>query len=257
VKALILLAVALPAFAGDLERFLDVKLDYTPRNAACLALRGNRDPEVILIMRASLADMNLQQCAATNLRVAGASGELLNALSDHEPTVRAAGARELGSMQRPEFLAPLREAVNDKDLLVASNAIEGLVRYENHSSAPQLREVALMGGVMTSLALDTLVDWHDPEVAAIGRKLMDRPDPGDKLAGIRAIGLTGDNSDLPKLRELAKDSENLAAGSRGFGLMPAISISKAAGTAVQNLQDRNQQDRRTSAMREKESLPAR
>jgi hypothetical protein len=235
VKALILIAIAVPAFAGDLDRFLDKKLDYTPRNAACLALRGNRAPDVIMIMRASLAEMNLQQCAATNLRVAGASDELLNALTDHEPTVRAVAARELGSMQRPEFLAPLRHSVNDQDLLVASNAIEGLVRYQDHSSAPQLREVALMGGVMTSLAMDTLVDWHDPEVASIGRKLMDRPDPGDKLAGIRAVGRAGDNSDLPKLRELAKDNENLAAGSRGFGLMPAISISKAAATAIQNL----------------------
>jgi hypothetical protein len=251
-KALILFAIAIPAIAGDMDRFLDTKLDYTPRNTACVALRGNRTPEVISIMRVSLANTNLQQCAATNLRVAGASDELLNALADHEPTVRAVAARELGSMQRPEFLAPLRKAVNDPDLLVASNAIEGLVRYEDHSSAPQLREVALMGGVMTSLALDTLVDWHDPEVAAIGRKLMDRTDPGDKLAGIRAVGRAGDNSDVLKLRQLAKDSESMAPGARGFGLMPAISISKAAETAVQNLQDRQ-----TSAMREKESLPAR
>ena len=99
----------------------------------------------------------------------------------------------------------MRKAVEDKDILVASNAIEGLVRYEDHSSAPQLREVALIGGVLTTLALDALIDWHDPEVLPIGRKLIAREAPGDQLAGIRAIGLTGDASDLPQLRALAKD----------------------------------------------------
>ena len=46
---------------------------------------------------------------------------------------------------------------------------------------PALREIALMGGVLTSLALDTLVDWHDPEVLPIARKLVARKEPGDQL----------------------------------------------------------------------------
>jgi HEAT repeat protein len=138
-------------------------------------------------------------------------------------------------MQKPEFITPLRRAADDRDLLVASNAIEGLVRYEDHSTALQLRDIALMGGVLTSLALDTLIDWHDPEVLAIGRKLIIREAPGDQLAGIRAIGLTGDESDLPKLRELSKDDKTLASGGRGFGLMPAISISRAAKVAIRNI----------------------
>lgn len=251
-KTLLLFALSLPAFAGDLDRFLDIKLDYTPRNIACAALRGNRTPEVIAVMRASLTNIQLQQCAATNLRVAGATKELLDALADHDPTARAVAARELGSLHQPEFLAPLRKVADDPDLLVASNAIEGLVRYEDHSSAPQLREIALMGGVMTSLALDSLIDWHDPEVLSIARKLMARTDPGDRLAGIRAVGIAGDDSDVAQLRELAKDDENLASGGRGFGLMPAISISKAAQVAIQTLQGH-----RTSAMPEKEFPPAR
>jgi HEAT repeat protein len=180
----------------------------------------------------------LQACAGANLRVAGATAELLDALNDPDATVRALAARELGAMQHPEFLGHLRRAADDKDILVASNAVEGLVRFENHSSAPQLREIALMGGVLTTLALDTLIDWHDAEVLPIGRKLIAREPPGDQLAGIRAIGLTGDASDLLRLRALSKDDTALASGARGFGLMPAISVSRAARTAIKNIEQR-------------------
>jgi HEAT repeat protein len=238
-KIILLFALTLPLFAGDLERFLDIKSNYTMRNEACLALRGDAGADVIAAMRAALENAQLQACAGANLRVAGAEQELLDALSGSDPTARAVAARELGTMQKPEFLTPLRKAVEDKDILVASNAIEGLVRYDDHSSAPQLRETALMGGVLTALTLDTLIDWRDPEVLTIGRKLIARDAPGDRLAGIRAIGLTGEASDLPKLRALAKDDAALASGGRGFGLMPAISISRAAKTAIQSITGRN------------------
>jgi HEAT repeat protein len=227
-------------FAGDFERFTDNSLNYTQRNTACLGLRGDKTPEAIAAMRKALDNSNLQACAGANLRIAGASNELLGALQDADPTARAVAARELGTLQKPEFLAALRAAADDRDLLAASNAIEGLVRYEDHSSARQLREIALMGGVLTALALDTLVEWHDPEVASIARKLMARKDPGDQLAGIRAIGITGEATDLPRLRELAKDEVTLGPGARGFGLMPVISISRAAKTAIQNIEQRAQ-----------------
>jgi HEAT repeat protein len=237
-KIVLLFALSLPLFASDFDQFLDIKANYTMRNEACLALRGNADPEIIAAMRVSLENSQLQACAAANLRAAGATRELLDALTAPDPSVRAAAARELGAIQKPEFVAPLRKAADDRDILVASNAIEGLVRYEDHSTAPQLREIALMGGVLTSLALDTLIDWRDPQVLTIGRKLISRDAPGDQLAGIRAIGLTGDESDLPRLRELSKDDKGLASGGRGFGLMPAISIARAARTAIQNIGQR-------------------
>lgn len=237
-RIILVFALTVPLFAGDLDRFLDIKSNYTIRNTACLGLRGDASPEVIAAMRASLENTQLQACAGANLRIAGATTELLNALAGPDAPARAVAARELGTLQKPEFLAPLRHAADDRDLLVASNAIEGLVRYDDHSSAPQLREIALMGGVLTSLALDTLIDWHDAEVLSIGRKLVQRSDPGDELAGIRAIGLTGDASDLLKLLELSKNDEALGSGSRGFGLMPAISISRAAKTAIGNIEHR-------------------
>jgi hypothetical protein len=143
-------------------------------------------------MRSALSNPKLQACAGVNLRIGGAQGELLSALEDKDPTVRAVAARELGATQNHEFLAPLRKAAEDRDLLVASNAVEGLVRFEDHASIPQLREIALLGGVLTSLAVDTLVDWHDPEVLGIARKLVTRKEPGDQLIGVRVIGLTGD-----------------------------------------------------------------
>lgn len=235
--ALFLLGV-LPLFGGDLERFTDNGLNYTQRNTACLSLRGIGTDEVIAAMRSALDNNSLQACAAANLRIAGASNELAGALKDPEPTVRAVAARELGTMRRPGFIALLRAAADDRDLLVASNAVEGLSRYDDHSSAPQLREIAVLGGVLTALALDTLVDWHDPEAPAIARRLMARKDPGDQLAGIRAIGIAGNAADLPRLRELAKDDVALGAGARGFGLMPVISISRAAKTAIQNIEQR-------------------
>jgi hypothetical protein len=238
-RILLVVLAALPLFAGDFENFTDNSLNYTQRNTACFALRGNRAPETVAAMRQALDNSNLQACAGANLRVAGAAPELLNALEqDKDPTARAVAARELGTLQKPEYLAPIRRAAEDRDVLAASNAIEGLMRYEDHSSAPQLREISLLGGVMTALALDILIDWHDPEVAAIGRTLIARKDPGDQLIGIRAVGIAGDVSDLPRLRQMEKDDTMMGSGSRGFGLMPAVSISHAARTAIENIGQR-------------------
>jgi HEAT repeat protein len=238
-KLAVLLVVAVPVFAGDFETFTDNSLNATQRNTACLALRGNTRPQVIAAMRAALDNSKLQACAGMDLRIAGAEGELLSALEDKDPTARAVAARELGTTQKHEYLAPLRKAAEDRDLLVASNAVEGLVRYEDHASIPQLREIAMLGGVLTSLAIDTLVDWHDPAVLGIARKLVTQKEPGDQLIGVRVIGLTGDAADLPKLKELAKDETALSSGSRGFGLMPAVSISRAARTAVHSIEARS------------------
>ena len=231
----ILMLVSVPLFAGDLEIFLDGKVNSTSRNAACQALAGNKAPEVVKAMRDSVGSAEVQACAGANLRKAEALPELRSALSDSDATVRAVAAREIGVLQRPEFLAPLRKAADDSDLLAASNAIEGLMRYQDHSSAPQLREIALKNGVLATLALNALIDWHDAAVLPIGRKMMASTEPGVQLVGIRAVSLTGDASDLPLLRDLAKDDTNLAAGGRGFGLMPAISISRAAKLAIQNI----------------------
>jgi HEAT repeat protein len=237
-KSLLIFALAAPLLAGNLETFTDGSLNYTQRNAACLALRGDKSEEAVTAMRAALTNINLQACAAANLRVAGAHAILAEALGGQEPSARAVVARELGVLQMPQYLAALRKAADDQDLLVASNAVEGLMRYEDHSSAPQLREIAALGGVMTSLAVNALTDWEDPDVLAIARRLIARRDPGDQLVGIRTIGQMGDASDLDALRELMKNDTQMGQGSRGFGLMPPISIGRAARTAMENIEKR-------------------
>ena len=241
-KTFALLFLAAPLFAGRLETFMDSSLNTTQRNTACLALRGHRSEETVAALQAALTNINLQACAAANLRIAGAEAILVDALSNPEPSTRAVAARELGVLHKREYLHALRNAADDQDLLVASNALEGLLRYEDHSSAPQLREIALMGGVMTSLAVNALTDWSDADVLPIGRKLMKHRDPGDQLAGIRVVGLMGDPSDLASLRELMKNDEKMGQGSRGFGLMPAISIGRAARTAAENITQRFKAD---------------
>ena len=237
-KSLFFLAAALPLFAGDFENFTDNSLNYTQRNEACVALRGNKTPEVRAAMRSALGNVSLQSCAAMNLRIVGFAEDLAGALEDRDPGTRAVAARELGVMAKPEYLPALRKVAEDHDLLVASNAIEGLVMYEDHSSAPQLREIAMKSGLMTSLAFNALVGWNDPQVANIARKLIMGTDPGDQLVGVRAIGMVGNATDLPRLRELAKDDEKISSGARGFGFMPAITISKAAKFAIQSIEQR-------------------
>jgi hypothetical protein len=50
--------------------------------------------------------------------------------------------------------------------------------------------------------------------------------------------VAGDASDLPRLRELAKIETEMNGGSRGFGLMPAVSLSRAAKTAIAGIEQR-------------------
>jgi hypothetical protein len=171
--------------------------------------------------------------------VAGEYSELAAVVrGGKDPSARAAAARELGNAQKTEYLGVLGEAARDRDVLVSSNAIEGLMRYEDRTSAGELRAIALVGGMQAALALDILIDWRDAEVAGIGRRLMTGKNPADQLVGIRAVGVAGDGSDLPRLRELAKNDTELNAGSRGFGFMPAVSISRAAKTAIENIESR-------------------
>lgn len=239
-RFLTVLVVAVPLLGGDLENFTDNSLNTTQRNSACFALRGERSAEAVGAMRAALSDAGLQACAAANLRVAGAYGELSEEVREGKsPGARAAAARELGTLERREFLDILGAAARDRDVLVSSNAIEGLMRYDDHSSAAELRAIAVLGGMQTALALDILIDWRDPEVPEIGRRLLRAKSPADQMAGVRALGLTGDTSDLRMLHELAGSDSEMNGGTRGFGFMPAVSLARAAKTAIANIEQRS------------------
>ena len=61
-------------------------------------------------------------------------------------------------------------------------------------------------------------------------------DVSDKLAAMRVIGEMGNQTDIPKLRAI-QDSETglVSAAGRGFGLIPAISLSRAAETTIEKI----------------------
>jgi len=222
-----------------LARMQNASLTVAQRNDACYALRGNTSTAVAAAMRRALDDAPIRSCAAINLRAAAAIAELTDALNDPDPQVRALAARQLGAFEKPELLQQLAAAAQDSQLIVAVNAVAGLADYRDPVVVPYLLEIAKSGGIAGSAALDRALEFRDARVPEIARELLRRPDVSDKLAGIRALAQMGDSSDLPKLKEIARaETQALAAQNRGFGLMPAISLSKAAQTAIEAIEKR-------------------
>ena len=214
-------------------------LTVAQRNDGCYALRGVNAPSVVKVMRQALEDPAVRWCAGINLRVAGGIDELKDALSDADPQVRALAARQLGAFEKPELLSVLAQTARDQQLLVAVNAVEGLANYRDPAVVPFLLEIAKMGGVAGNGALNRALEFGDPRVPMVARELLARPDISDKLAGMRALAQLGDATDLPKLREIARtETQAFAAQNRGFGLMPAISLSKAAQTTITAIEQR-------------------
>jgi HEAT repeat protein len=219
-----------------LARMMDPSLNVAQRNNACFELRGNSEAEVIATMRKALNDTAVRACAGTNLRKAGAIAELKDALSDTNFEVRALAARELGGFEKPELLPLLAAAARDPQLLVGINAIEGLADYHDPQVLPYLLHIAKDGGLVGTAALDRAVTFRDPRVLETARALLSSKDVSDKLAAMRAIGEMGDHTDIPKLREIQQaETEMVSAAGRGFGLIPAISLSRAAETTIEKI----------------------
>jgi hypothetical protein len=59
-----------------------------------------------------------------------------------------------------------------------------------------------------------------------------------RLAALRAIGDLGNSSDLPALHTLGAKAENATPAGRGFGLMPALDLSRAAQNAIRQIEQR-------------------
>jgi len=235
----LLCAGALAAAAVDpVGRMLDEKLTVAQRNDACFALRGNRSHEVVAAMRGALASEVVRACGARNLREAGAVDELTSALSAPEPEVRAVAARELGSFERPELMAILVKAAHDPSMLVATNAVMGLGQYHDRAVLPYMLDLAAGGGAVGVSALSRAARFDGPATLPVARKLLSGNDPAAKLIALLIVGECGDAGDLPKLRELAAKSEPLGTRGRGFGLMPALDISRAAKSAIESIQKR-------------------
>jgi HEAT repeat protein len=239
--ALVVLTLAsLAARAQDTAtaRMLDPKLNVAQRNNACFELRGSGSPETIAALSRALKTPEVRSCAARSLREAGAVDELKTALASSDPDLRAAAARELGALGRPDLIEPLAQTARDPNLIVATNALEGLTQYQDPRVLPALLSLAERGGPVAAMALSRAVQFDDPGVLAVSRKLMAVRDVTLRLAALRAIGDFGDTADLAALRELAAKAERAAPAGRGFGLVPAIDLSRAAQNAIRQIESR-------------------
>jgi HEAT repeat protein len=215
---------------------MNPSLTIAQRNDACYQLRGVSDPQVLDVMRKALTDPKVRSCAGTNLRKAGAVDALKSALADPDFEVRALAARELGGFERPDLLPALAAAARDPQLLVAVNAIEGLANYRDPVVVPYLLDIGKDGGLVGAAALNRALFFRDERVPPVARRLLASKDVSDKLAAMRVLAVMGDASDLPALREIAaKETESISSKSRGFGLMPAISLSRAAQTTIEQI----------------------
>lgn len=225
--------------AAATARMLDPKLNVAQRNNACYELRGSGSPETIAALARALEVSEVRACAARNLREAGAVDELKTALmASSDPDMRAAAARELGALSRPDLIEPLAQAARDLNLIVATNALEGLSQYQDPGVLPALLSLAEGDGPVAAMALSRAVEFNDSGVLTVARKLMATRDVTLRLAALRAIGDFGDAADLPALRELAARAERAAPSGRGFGLVPAIDLSRAAQNAIRQIESR-------------------
>ena len=233
------LPVILAASEAPVDRLFDAKLTTAQRATACFELRGKIDPRVIVALGRALEDPELLSCAAENLRIAGAIEPLTQALVSQNFQVRAAAARELGKFDRPELLEPLSRAARDENTLVAINALNGLSQYQDAAAVPYLAALASEGGMTGDMALE-LVWQRDPARAVtIARGLLRSAQVPDQLYAMRVLGASGDATDLPQLRKIATaHQEILVQRDRGFGLMPAINLSRAALSAIAAIESR-------------------
>lgn len=241
-KTYILCILPLVLSAADrtaAERLFDSKLNATQRANACFELRGNTAQDVIAALSRALDDADLRACAADNLRIAGAIVPLKQALSNPEPQVRAAAARELGELRKPELLEPLSAAAGDENALVSTNALAGLSLYPGKEAIPYLAEIAKRGGMTGDMALDRLSELDAAMGLTVARGLLSSAQVPDKLYAMKTIGAVGDSSDLPELRKIAMSNvETLAQRDRGFGLMPPINLARSAQAAITAIQKR-------------------
>ncbi len=220
-----LLFLAMPLFASRIDD--------------CFAMRGNRSEEAVKEMTRALDDAELRSCAAENLRLAGAVDPLRSALASATPEVRAVAARVLGTFKRNDLIEALAAAASDENLLVASNAMAGLANYDDPAVIPALEQLSKKGGMTGDLALERLLAIAPQSALSSARELLEKGSIADRLYSLRVIADLGDARDLPALQKIVGQTEDrLESRSRGFGFMPAISLSRAAQTAITAIRSR-------------------
>ena len=231
--------LAICADQTSLDRLFDGKLNSSQRASACFELRGNSDPEVVKALGKALEDPALLSCAADNLRIVGAIETFKQALSNQDAEVRSAAVRQLGTFQKPDLLDVISRAAQDENLLVATNALNGLSEYQDRAVIPFLAGLAKKGGMIGDMALDRLAQLQSATALGVARELLASSQVPDRLYAMRVIGAFGDASDLAELNKVVKSSpESLSHRARSFGFMPAINLSRAAQSAIASIQSR-------------------
>jgi len=152
--------------------------------------------------------------------------------------IRALAARELGGFEKPELLPLLASAARDPQLIVGVNAIEGLANYRDVAVVPYLLEIAKGGGLIGAAAVDRALSFRDPRLPGLARVLLAGNGISDKLAAMRVLSEMGDTNDIPALQEIARKETEMVSAGRGFGLMPSISLSRAAKTTIERIESR-------------------
>jgi HEAT repeat protein len=133
----------------------------------------------------------------------------------------------------------LVKAAHDPNLLVATNAVMGLGQYHDRAVLLKLLDLAAGGGAVGVTALSRAAQFDEPAALPVARKLLSGIDPAGKLIALVIVADCGDSGDLPRLRELAAKSETVGTRGRGFGLMPALDVSRAAKNAIESIQKRH------------------
>ncbi len=221
-----------PAIAALLATMLDGGATAAQRNDACYALRGERAPEVIAALSSAITDKVVRSCAARDLRESGAVDALLAVLSDADADTQMAAARELGELRDSRALEALGRAAVSDNPLVGAAAITALGAYPTNDALPYLLRAAGQPGVNGVAALEQAARSKSPEVLKRARQFLATGDVASQVIALAIIGDFGDESDLPRLRELGAHSDPQYSRGRGFGFMPPIDVARAAQTAI-------------------------
>ena len=217
--------------AAIAARMFDPSLNATQRISICHALRKSLSPET---REKALADPKLAECVAMGAPAAA----FRRAMTSEEPWLRALAVRELGRFGEAEDLPAMMALTRDGSLSVVTSALQGLAAYAGPEVVPFYEKMVAQPDAAGLMALQRLTERGHPLALPAARRFLAGKDVGGRLAALGALADLGEASDLPGLRDLAKEHEELTAGGRGFGLMPSISLGRAAKTAVAKIEAR-------------------
>ncbi|MDX2182064.1 MAG: HEAT repeat domain-containing protein [Bryobacteraceae bacterium] len=224
--------------AADLARLTDTKLTVAQRNDACYELRGNREPEVVAAMRDGLTDEVIRSCAARNL-IEIRAGEALLAMANHEsPDVRAVAVDSLARLTDDRYLPVFEKAARDANMAVNVAAMQGFALLSTPATLESLLRLGAGSDPVGLMALEQTIRFHDRRTLKRGRALIGSSEIPAQLAAIRILAELGEPEDTAALAPLAASVEQLTAGGRGFGFMPAISLGRAARVAISRIETR-------------------